>query len=545
MTATKTQTAATIEYLDKDDAILGDADTNDPDFDFDLSLGDNIVKVRVTAPNGVDQRVYTINVERKVHITVTTDHDTIVNKLHVPTFTLTRNGPLDQSVAVTVSLDNVGSGDAISSAPRTETATFAANSATVEYTPPAFWFRGGGSGEITVSLVVPDTHTGDSVTVTSLDVSTAVTVTVEQDTYQVAEGAGTLSFNIKAVTIDDIPTPNQTFQVSLATQSATAKVTDDYMSVSIQPTFEVDSWSAESNHHVALLPLIVSIVDDSVYESRTDVNEHFLLQLQGTGGLDAIIKLTNPPAGGARVEIIDDETLNITATLATAMKQCTTSGLTVDQCAPEDVITVAETGVAELTVDENVARAIWLRAETGTGTTGDPVTLADGDNFQIDSTPHADYGAKENEDWLFGQSEIDADGKAVILIVDDQDAEPNESVQFTVSLPGDTKVADSTATLRILDDERLTPPLLAELTIKSGGFDFKVERKTIDTYAATVVGTGTVTVSLIISMLDSSHTYELRDDSNQIITDSDGGTQGDQISTQLGVQHHLHRRQRR
>ena len=276
LTATKTQTAATIEYLDKDDAILGDADTNDPDFDFDLSLGDNIVKVRVTAPNGVDQRVYTINVERKAHITVTTDHDTIVNKLHVPAFTLTRNGPLDQSVDVTVSLDNVGSGDAISSAPRTETATFAANSATVEYTPPAFWFRGGGSGEIIVSLVVPDNHTADSVTVTALDVSTAVTVTVEQATYQVAEGAGDLSFNIKAVTIDDIPTPNQTIQVTLVTQSATAKVTDDYISVSIQPTFEVDSWSAESNHHVALLPLIVSIVDDSVYESR-------IVQVGGVG----------------------------------------------------------------------------------------------------------------------------------------------------------------------------------------------------------------------------------------------------------------------
>ena len=276
------------------------------------------------------------------------------------------------------------------------------------------------------------------------------------------------------------------------------------------------------------------LLELSYYERRTDVNEHFLLQIQGTGGLAAIIKLTNPPAGGARVEIIDDETLNITATLAKAMEQCTTPGLTVGQCAPEDVITVAETGVAELTVDENFARAIWLRAETGTGTTGDPVTLAAGDNFQIDSTPHADYGAPENDDWLFRNSQIDAEGKAVLFIIDDQDAEPNESVQFTISLPGDTKVAESTATLRILDDERLTPPLLAELTVKSGGFDFTVGRQTIDTYTATVVGTGTTTVSLIISTLDSSHTYELQDDSNQIITDSDGGTQGDQISTQLG-----------
>ena len=108
-------------------------------------------------------------------------------------------------------------------------------------------------------------------------------------------------------------------------------------------------------------------------------------------------------------------------------------------------------------------------------------------------------------------------------------------MQFTVSLPGDTKVAESTTTLRILDDERPTPPLLAELTIKSGGFNFPVERRTIDTYAATVVGTGATAVSLIISTLNSSHTYELQDDSNQIITDSDGGTEGDQISAQLGA----------
>ena len=534
LTAAKNQTAATIEYLDKDDAILGDADTNDADFDFDLSLGDNIVKVRVTAPNGVDQRVYTINVERKVDVTVSSDHERIVNKLHVPTFTLTRNGPLDQSIDVTVSLDNVGSGDAISSAPRTETATFAANSATAEYTPPAFWFRSGGSGEIIVSLVVPDTHTGDSVTVTALDVSTAVTVTIEQATYQVAEGAGDLSFNIKAVTIDDIPVPNQSFDVSFLTTQGTAKLTVDYTAVSRIVTIQPSSWTAESNHHVALKQLTVAIVDDSVYESRTDVNEHFLLQLQGTGELAAIIKIDAQALSGSRVEIIDDETLNITTTLAKAFMECTTSGLTVDQCAPENVITSAETGVADLTVDEDVARAIWLRVDTGTGTTGDPVTLDDNDKFQIVATPDTDHGAKENEDWLFRKSEIDADGKAVLFIVDDQDAEPNESVQFTVSLPGDTKVADSTATLRILDDERLTPPLLAELTIKSGGFDFTVERQTIDTYAATVVGTGTVTVSLIISTLDSSHTYELRDDANQIITDSDGGTQGDQISTQLG-----------
>ena len=527
--------AATIEYLDKDDAVLDDADTNDADFDFGLSLGDNIVKVRVTAPNGVDQRVYTVNVERKVDVTVTTDHERIVNKLHVPTFTLTRNGPLDQSIDVTVSLDNVGSGDAISSAPRTGTATFTANSATAEYTPPASWFSGGGSGEIIVSLVVPEHHNSDSVTVTSLDVSTAVTVSFEQDTYQVPEGAGTLNFNLKAVSIDDIPAPNQSFSASLVTQQGTAKLRDDYTPISAIHTFPSDAWTAVDNHHEALGPWTVTILDDSVYESRTDVNEHFLIVVQGTGGLPAVVKIANPTGGGAQVEIIDDETLTITTTLAKTFRECTTSGLTVDQCASADLTTSAETGVTDLNVNEDVARSIWLRVDTGTGTTGKPVTLADNDKFQIVATPDTDRGATEGTDWSINVKEIAANQNAVITVLDDQSPERHESVQFTASLPGDTQVAESTATLRILDDEGPTPPLLDELTITSGGFDFTVKRQTIDTYTATIPGAGTVTVSLIIATLDSSHTYELQDDSNQIITDSDAGTEGDQTSAQLGT----------
>ena len=527
--------AAAIEYLDKDDAVLDDADTNNADFDFDLSLGDNIVKVRVTAPNGVDQRVYTVNVERKVDVTVTTDHERIVNKLHVPTFTLTRNGPLDQSIDVTVNLDNVGSGDAISSAPRTGTATFAADSAIAEFTPPAFWFPGGGAGEIIVSLVAPDHHNSDSVTVTSLDVSTAVTVSFEQDTYQVAEGAGTLNFNLKAVSIDDIPAPNQSFSASLVTEQGTAKLREDYTPISLVYTFPSDAWTAVGNHHEALGPQTVPIVDDSVYESRTGVNEHFVIRIQGTGGLPAVVKIANPTGGGAPVEIIDDETLTITTTLAKTFRECTTSGLTVDQCASADLTTSAETGVTDLNVNEDVARSIWLRVDTGTGTTGKPVTLADNDKFQIVATPDTDRGATEGTDWSINVKEIAADQNAVITVLDDQSPERHESVQFTASLPGDTQVAESTATLRILDDEGPTPPLLDELTITSGGFDFTVKRQTIDTYTATIPGAGTVTVSLIIATLDSSHTYELQDDSSQIITDSDAGTEGDQTSAQLGT----------
>ena len=470
-----------------------------------------------------------------VHITIASDHDQIVNRVHVPTFTLTRNGSLDESIDVTVSLNNVAGGDAISGAPKSQTVTFAANDATAEFTPPVFWFSDGGAGGFTVSLEAPDHHTSDEINVTALDVSTAITVSVEQETYEVSESAGSLSFNLKAVTIDDIPAPNQTFDVAVLTSQATATLNDDYTPISIIHTLGNDAWTAENGHHVTLSgPLTIPIVDDSVYEGRTGANEHFLIVIQGAGGLANAVKTINPSGGGSRVEITDDETLSITATLAKTFRECTTTGLSVDQCAPEDLTTSAETGVRDLDVIEDSAGNIWLRVDTGTGTTGAPVTLSDGDKFEIAATPDTDHGATEGADWSVDVKEIAADEKAIITVLDDDSPESNESVQFTVSLPGDSSVAESAATLRILDDERPTPPLLAELTVESGGFDFPVEREDVNTYTATVIGAGTTTVSLTISTLDSTHTYELLDESAQTIADSDTGTGGDQVPMELG-----------
>ena len=526
---------AAVEYLDDSSNPITDADLSTPEFDFDLGFGHNVVKVRVTAANGVDQRVYTLSVKRNINVAIASSHAQIVAKLHVPTFTLTHNDPVGQAVDVTVKLANVGSGNVISSSGRQQTVSFAANDDTVDFTPPAFWI-GTGSGEFTATVEPPDQYNGGSVTVEALDVSTAVTVSVEEERYEVPEGEGPFRFKLKAVTIDDIAVPNQSFQVSVVTEQRTAKLRADYGAISVIRTFETDIWTAVGNHHVGLAaPLEITIPDDSVYEGgRTGENEYFVLRVQGTGGLPSVVKLA---AGVSRVEIVDDETLAITTTLAKTSQACTTPGLSVDQCAPADLTTSAETGVVDLSVAEDFASDIWLRVDTGTGTTGDPVTLNDDDKFQIAATPDADHGASEGVDWSIDVTEIAADDRAVITVRNDQNPESNESVQFTVSLPGDAQVAASTVTLHILDDERPTPPLLAELAIESEGARYALEQEDINTYTTNVPGTssGNVTVSLFIETLDSAHAYELQDDSSQTITDSDTNTNGDQVSVQMGT----------
>ena len=65
VTPTTTHDAATVEYLDAADATLTDADTSSTDtFEVDLEIGENVVKVKVTAENGTSTRTYTVLVQR-------------------------------------------------------------------------------------------------------------------------------------------------------------------------------------------------------------------------------------------------------------------------------------------------------------------------------------------------------------------------------------------------------------------------------------------------------------------------------------------------
>ncbi len=64
ITVTTSESTATLEYLDGSDNTLTDADTMTASFQRNLSVGTNIVKVKVTAPDTATTQTYTVNILR-------------------------------------------------------------------------------------------------------------------------------------------------------------------------------------------------------------------------------------------------------------------------------------------------------------------------------------------------------------------------------------------------------------------------------------------------------------------------------------------------
>ena len=80
ITETTSETTATVEYLDDSDATLTDADTMTAGLQVNLSVGSNIVKVKVTAPDTTTTETYTVNVFR-VAVPVACSTASMVNRI--------------------------------------------------------------------------------------------------------------------------------------------------------------------------------------------------------------------------------------------------------------------------------------------------------------------------------------------------------------------------------------------------------------------------------------------------------------------------------
>ena len=87
ITATTSETTATIEYLDNSDATLTDADTMTAGLQVNLSVGSNIVKVKVTAPDTTTTETYTVNVFR-VAVPVACSPASMTNRIWTATLTV-------------------------------------------------------------------------------------------------------------------------------------------------------------------------------------------------------------------------------------------------------------------------------------------------------------------------------------------------------------------------------------------------------------------------------------------------------------------------
>ena len=91
ITQTTSETTATVEYLDSSDATLTDADTMTAGLQVNLSVGTNIVKVKVTAPDTTTTETYTVNVFR-VAVPVACSAASMTNRIWTGNLTVETSG---------------------------------------------------------------------------------------------------------------------------------------------------------------------------------------------------------------------------------------------------------------------------------------------------------------------------------------------------------------------------------------------------------------------------------------------------------------------
>ena len=277
MTPTKSDSAATIEYLDENNAAITDADATTMNvLDVDLEVGENTVKVKVTK-DGVSQ-TYVLTVYRQATITLTASHTSIIRELHELTFTLTRSDLTDETADVTIKLENAAGVDAVSSSPRSRSVSFKANEASIDFKVPGHWIDSGEAGDMLASVEAGPKYDASGATATVEAVvpsGTLIEVSLDQATYEVEEG-GTLMFNLVANVQEAIAVPSRDFTlVSIVTESQTANVNDDYTGINRTVRIPAASWSLVSNRYTASVPQTAVTVDDSLYERPMGDQEYF------------------------------------------------------------------------------------------------------------------------------------------------------------------------------------------------------------------------------------------------------------------------------
>ena len=91
ITETKSESTATVEYLDDSDATLTDADTMTAGLQMNLSVGDNTVKVKVTAPDTTTTETYTVKIVR-VAVPVACSAASMQNRIWTGNLTVGQQG---------------------------------------------------------------------------------------------------------------------------------------------------------------------------------------------------------------------------------------------------------------------------------------------------------------------------------------------------------------------------------------------------------------------------------------------------------------------
>ena len=446
VTPTKSDTDASVEYLDGSDATITDADGMTTGQQVDLDVGANTIKVKVTAGNAMTTETYTVTVTRATPPgppTVSIAADTEwVREGEAAAFTLSRTGEAAAALMVSVSVEQEG--DFIDGAKPTSV-TFGAGDPTVALEIATVDDEVGednGSITVTVTSVPSGTEISQTAASATLEVTdqadTRATVSVDQAAVTVKESAGTVTLGFSARMEPNVTPFAMT--VSASTILGTARFNEDYESLGATVTFAAADFQMESGRLVAHKTLDVTILNN--HAGRWEGDETFTFKVD---------RSTTLPATVIFVDQDGDKVSNVTTTITIA-----------DDEAPPSL-------------DLSVAPSFVEEGDTATV----KVTSANGSAFAEDQTINLSFSgtAARGADYTVGDDALNlgaglTEVTTTVVVLDDSiDDDVGETIVIEAAHAGTS--FSQTYTL-VIGGLAPTPTITYEGREPAGGFRVKV-----------------------------------------------------------------------
>ena len=236
----------------------------------------------------------------KPRITLAANSDNIIAGLEDLEFTLTREGPVDQSLTLTVLLAQDQRWIPFNSCP----VTFAAGQSTATATLRRSQFSGAvvESGQLTASVQAIEGYDVDGAEAAVFVVSqagAAVTVSFGEDAYRFAENRGDQFVTVVAQAAAGMPR-GAAVRFSVTSRNGTAKAGEDFQRVSETITLAESDFALDHGSWRAQRRLAVRLLDDQVREGA----ESFDIQLGRASGQSDEVEVSS---SAAAVQITDDE----------------------------------------------------------------------------------------------------------------------------------------------------------------------------------------------------------------------------------------------
>ena len=367
---TTNDSGATIEYLDDSGSTLADDDTNTAVFDLDLSVGSNVVKVKVTAEDSTTTRTYTVTVTRAAPPTEVSFGQSAYDVAEGGNVTVTVNLSADPERTVVIPLtatNQDGATGADYSVPASVTFDTGETAKDITFAATQDAIDDDGESVLLGFGALPDrvsaSTTTPSATVTVLD-DDARGVTVSPTSLPVDEGM-TAEYT---VVLDSEPTRNVIITINDPTDNT------DVTASPASLTFDENDWDTPQT-------VTVSAVQDADGVNETATVTHTVR------GAD----YASETASDVSVTVVDDETPDVTIapTGITVLPGGSNQYTVVLDTEPTVQVTVTVTGHADtvlsvspeqLTFDANdwdTPKTVEVSADDSVTTT-ETITLAHG-----------------------------------------------------------------------------------------------------------------------------------------------------------------------